>query len=91
MNPFFDGFSSELKKLSAPMPSPAAVETLSAKIMNVIKKRPVLAAATLAAGGAGLGVGAAQAKAKHDADEGRREEIRQLLMSRLSEGGYITQ
>lgn len=91
MNPFFDGFSSELKKLSAQIPSPAAVETLSAKLMGVIKRRPVLAAATVAAAGAGAGVGAAQAKAKHEAEDKRREEIRQLLMTRLSEGGYITQ
>jgi hypothetical protein len=65
-----------------------AAEGLAAKLVGVIRKRPVMAAATAAAAGAGAATGVAEVKKKKEETARRREAIRQLLMQRLSEGGY---
>jgi len=92
------GFESELVKQAAPPVQAAAQAALKAapkaegvaqKIVSVMRKRPVLTAATAAAAGAGAATGTAQAKAKAEAEARRREQVRQLLMARLSEGGYF--
>jgi len=64
-------------------------EGVAQKIVSVMRKRPVLTAATAAAAGAGAATGTAQAKAKAEEESRRREQVRQLLMARLSEGGYF--
>ena len=90
------GFQEELLKQAA-TPAQAAVQagapaakTLASKLVAVLQKRPILTAATAAAAGAGAATGVAQAKAKKEEEGRRREQVRQLLMSRLSEGGYVT-
>lgn len=76
-------------QMAAQAAAPAA-KTLASKLVSVLQKRPILTAATAAAAGAGAATGMAQAKAKKEEEDRRREQIRQLLMSRLSEGGYVT-
>jgi hypothetical protein len=76
-------------QMAAQAAAPAA-KTLASKLVAVLQKRPLLTAATAAAAGAGAATGVAQAKARKEGEDRRREQVRQLLMSRLSEGGYVT-
>lgn len=92
---FLAGFADEIVKLAGPAQVAAqaaapAAKTLSAKLVSVLGKRPVLTAATAAAAGAGVATGVADAKQKKEQEERRRAEIRRILMARLTEGGYVS-
>jgi hypothetical protein len=89
---YFEGMESGITKRAAgvaQMVEAAApkAEGLAAKLVGALRRNPVLATATAAAAGAGVATGVADAGAKKKEEERRREQIRQLLMSRLSEGG----
>jgi hypothetical protein len=63
-------------------------EGLAAKLVGALRRNPILSAATAAAAGAGVATGVADAGAKKKDEERRREQIRQILMSKFNEGGY---
>lgn len=96
MNPlstaFFQGFEATLAKHAgaAQLAAEAApkAESIAQKVIGVISKRPLLTAATAAAGAAGVVKGVEEHKAHQAKEDARREQIRQLLIQRLSQGGY---
>jgi hypothetical protein len=83
-SPFLSGLSSELLKLAN---KPAQAYGFASKLVKMIRKSPIASTATAMAGGAGLAAGAAGVKAKSDNEARHRDRVRQLLISRLSEGG----
>jgi len=86
---FMNSFGDEITKLAAGVAQAAPVaESLAAKLVGAIRRRPVMAATTAAAAGAGAATGIAEVKKKKEETSRRREEIRQLLMSRLAAAGY---
>lgn len=86
---FFNGFEGELfKKQAGPLQQAApAAEGLAGKIVGALRKKPLMTAGAAAAAGAGAAKGVQVVKEKKQEEEARREQVRQLLMSRLSEGG----
>lgn len=94
---FFEGFSAALKKEAAAPAVAKAVQatesvapSLGGRIVGTLRRRPILAAAGAGAAGAGAATGVAEAKERQKELERKREQIRQLLMARLTQGGYIS-
>lgn len=86
---FFKGFEGELfqKEAAGLQQAAPAAESLAGKIVSVMRNRPVLSAGAAAAAGAGAAKGVQVVKEKKEEDSRRREQVRQLLMSRLSGDG----
>jgi hypothetical protein len=81
--------TSDAGKTAAPVAEAApAAKSLAGKLVDVMRRRPVMTAATAAAAGAGTATGVAEAKKKKEEEERRREQVRQILIQRLSEAGY---
>lgn len=82
---YFVGFGEGLKEAASPVAEalPKA-EGLGEKLIAAIRKRPIMSAATAAAAGAGVATGLEEAKAKKEDEERRRQQVRELLMARLS-------
>jgi hypothetical protein len=83
-NMFFKGLSSELSKSAN---KPAQAYGFLAKAVRSIRRSPIASTSLAAAGGIGLATGAAEVKAKSDEEGRQRDRVRQILISRLSEGG----
>lgn len=89
VNRFFEGFTDGLQKRAASVAQEAPeAMTFAKKMVGVIRRNPITSAATAAAAGAGVMKGVDEAQEKKRSEEARRDQIRRLLMSRLSEGGY---
>ena len=98
---FFSGFEADLVKSSSKLmteksaaAAKAVVEAapvakgLAGKLVDIMRRRPVMTAATAAAAGAGAATGVADVKKRKEEEERRREQVRQILMQRLTEAGY---
>lgn len=84
---YFEAFNDILKEAGPVQAIEAAApkaEGMAQKIISTLRNRPVLSAATAAAAGAGVATGLEEAKASKKEDDRRREQVRELLMARLS-------
>lgn len=89
---YLNGFTEELGKI-AQGPAAAGVAIAGKKgvghaIIEMLRKRPLLTAATGAAAGAGAVKGIEEKRREKDEMQRKRERIRQILMARLAQGGY---
>jgi hypothetical protein len=87
---YFSGMADGIAKSAGPVQALEAAapkaEGLAAKLVGMVRKNPIVSAATAAAAGAGIATGVSEAGEKKKEDERRRQQIRELLMQRLGGG-----